>query len=996
MTKRITIIVLSLMLATSFTGIFSIIPTIADPINQPPILTNENPANNSMNVNINTPLLSIIIQDPEGHPVNWTIITSPNIGSSSGNNESNGTKNCNISNPAYAIQYNWTISAYDGQSWTNKTFTFRTIPNPIIPTLKWFISSESNESRVAPAVDDINNDVYMEIIRSGDNGIVVYNRNYGVVWKKILPMWSSHIPLEVIDLNKDGYLDVICSYKIIATNKTGTMALNGNDGSTLWQNPDAQLADKHPVAGDIDADGYPEIYVCINGEQNGSSMGSVTALYHNGTIFAQTPTYYPCWGGLSLGDTDFDGIFELYLCERNVGFEGNTVGKGVRAFWASNLTERWNQPEMLVSSHCPTLVDTNKDGILDVVVLHQRTGPTVFNSADGSVIHNITDRIPGLKAHSQPTVHDIDHDGNLEIIFGGGSDSWSKPIIWDLYNWTLKAWLPFDCWEPPAIADLDGDGYVEIIQCTIDNISFFDHNYTFIGSIPLPNNNTGPNSSRYDGFYGMSMIIAQDIDNDGLVELILNRGIRLYTYNTIGPAPTPRALSQFNYYSQLRGRSPYYAPFVPLAPLVFNENPADEAINIPYNPQISVSVHDYQGDLMTITFQTNASTGIWHTIKVYSNKHEGTYTADIPGINAPHTYYWWSVTVTDSTAQTTTKIYKFKTLDTILLSNIKPADLAKNVQLNPVLEIHAEQTNGFPMTIRFLTNASGNWTIIGTNTSVNNGTYRQKPTTMTSYNKKYYWSVHCYDQQSWTNVTYRFTTRSNSGGGGSSGGGSQGGEEPPTEPPNKKPIANLSAGEPYQGYVNTPLLFNGSKSQDTDGNITKWFWTFGDYTNETGEIILHTYSNVGTYTVNLTVTDNKGATHTDTTTCVITQPNRPPSEPIITGLTNGTTNTSYIFTVVSTDADNDTIHYSIRWGDETSYENWSGPLSSGTPFNFSHSWTNPGQYTIIVTVSDNLTTSSAEMTINIEEQPSTPGFEIIFVLCAITISLLLWRKKRIQ
>lgn len=990
------------MLATTITGIYSGVPTSADPVNQPPILTNPNPANNSNNVNINIPLLSIHIEDPEGTPFNWTITTSPNIGGSQGDNEFNGTKNCNISLLAYSTQYNWTIKTNDGQSWTNKTYTFTTIPNPIIPTLKWFVSSESNESRVAPAVADINNDGQMEIVRSGDKGIVVHNRQNGaVVWKRLMPMWSNHIPLEVIDLNKDGYLDVICSYLIVSTNKTGTMALDGKDGSTLWQNPNAQLADKHPVAGDINADGYPEIYVCINGDQNGSSLGSVTGLDHNGVIFAQTPTYYPCWGGLSLGDTNFDGVFELYLCERNVGYDGNTVGKGVRAFWASNLTERWNQPEMLSSSHCPTLVDTNKDGILDVVVLHQRTGPTVFNSADGSVIHNITERIPGLKAHSQPTVYDIDQDGNQEIIFGGGSDSWSKPIIWDLYTWTLDAWLPFECWEPPAIADLNGDGWVEIIECTLENISFFDHNYTFIGSIPLSNNNSGLNATRYDGFYGMSMIIAQDIDNDGLLELILNRGIRLYAYNTIGPVPTPRALSQFNYYSQLRGRSPYYAPFVPFAPIIFNEFPTNETINSLYNPQLSIDVHDYQGDLMDITIKTNASTGVWHTIKTYSNKHEGTYTTDTTGMNTAHTTYWWSVTVTDSTGQTTTELYQFRTLDTILLSSIKPANNAKNIDLNPTLQIHAEHSKGLPLNIRFLTNASGNWTIIGSNTSVYNGTYQQKPSVMTSYNKKYYWSVQCYDSQSWTNVTYQFTTRSSGGGGGGSPGGGSGGTS--EEKPNDAPIANLSAGKPYTGWVNTLIVFNGSSSDDPDGTITKWNWTFGDNSSAPGEVVQHSYSKEGTYTVILNVTDDKGKTDSDTTTCIIQQPNRLPSKPTISGEINGSVNILYNFTVVSTDEDNDTLRYSIRWGDVTSYENSSPLLPSGTAYSFNHTWTAPGEYTISVFVSDTQAPVSVNntFTINISEPPlqkddSTPGFEMIILLGAMAIAFILWRKKQIQ
>jgi hypothetical protein len=156
--------------------------------------------------------------------------------------------------------------------------------------------------------------------------------------------------------------------------------------------------------------------------------------------------------------------------------------------------------------------------------------------------------IPNLKCHSQPTIYDIDQDGNLELI---ACRDWSKPIIWDLYTWKLDTMLPYACLEPPAIADIDGDGYVEILASTKDNISIFNHNYQFIGSINLTN----------PDLYGMSMILAQDVDNDGLTELIINRVSTIYVYDTIAPSPTPRALSQFNFYSQHRGRSPYYVEY---------------------------------------------------------------------------------------------------------------------------------------------------------------------------------------------------------------------------------------------------------------------------------------------------------------------------------------------------------------------------------------------------------------------------------------------------
>lgn len=58
------------------------------------------------------------------------------------------------------------------------------------------------------------------------------------------------------------------------------------------------------------------------------------------------------------------------------------------------------------------------------------------------------------------------------------------------------------------------------------------------------------------------------------------------------------------------------------------------------------------------------------------------------------------------------------------------------------------------------------------------------------------------------------------------------------------------------------LNVDGSGSTDPDGTIVSHRWDFGDGATASGVTASHTYSAAGTYSVALTVTDNKGAKHT--------------------------------------------------------------------------------------------------------------------------------------
>jgi PKD repeat protein len=91
-------------------------------------------------------------------------------------------------------------------------------------------------------------------------------------------------------------------------------------------------------------------------------------------------------------------------------------------------------------------------------------------------------------------------------------------------------------------------------------------------------------------------------------------------------------------------------------------------------------------------------------------------------------------------------------------------------------------------------------------------------------------------------------------------------------PPNVAPNATFTYTTSTQ-EVNKVVSFDAAASSDSDGSISTYAWDFGDGSTGSGTIANHTYVSAGTYTVKLTITDNRGATAVKEISLTINQAN---------------------------------------------------------------------------------------------------------------------------
>ena len=186
--------------------------------------------------------------------------------------------------------------------------------------------------------------------------------------------------------------------------------------------------------------------------------------------------------------------------------------------------------------------------------------------------------------------------------------------------------------------------------------------------------------------------------------------------------------------------------------------------------------------------------------------------------------------------------------------------------------------------------------------------------------------------------------------------------DPP--PINQPPVPAISG--PSQATAGLAITFDGSGSQSSNP-ITAYNWDFGDGNTATGPQANHTYSQVGDFTVTLTVADNQGQqASTSQTVSVTPKPQPDPLTARISGPNQGQAGQSLTF-----DAQSSTSAAplnSIQWdfGDGT---------SDGGNLVVNHVYQNPGTYTVLLTLANDVgqnNTTAQQVTIQAAPSPNQP------------------------
>jgi PKD repeat protein len=187
-------------------------------------------------------------------------------------------------------------------------------------------------------------------------------------------------------------------------------------------------------------------------------------------------------------------------------------------------------------------------------------------------------------------------------------------------------------------------------------------------------------------------------------------------------------------------------------------------------------------------------------------------------------------------------------------------------------------------------------------------------------------------------------------------------------PPNGTPVPSFTYA-PSTPLTKSDVTFDGSLSTDSDGRIVSYAWNFGDGSQGSGAVVKHSYSSAGSYTVTLTVTDDRGQAASLSQTVGVATTAAPKADFVVSPPSPSVNQRVYFNAASSTASEGRTI---VRYD----WDYGSGRQDSGQLV--WQIYTQPGTYTVVLTVTDDAgNKGSASKTVTVGSGALTASFSYL-------------------
>ena len=328
------------------------------------------------------------------------------------------------------------------------------------------------------------------------------------------------------NMDSDPEMEIIFGVgkKIVALNVDGSIVPGWPVSNTyyIWSSP---------ACGDIDGDGVNEIVATSRNNTTGN-IGELYAYELDGSPCSGFPVTLAGGGTLNacLADLDNDNSLEILVNVRNSpnGWVYAYHGDGT-------LVDGWPADLDYVPGASISVADLDNNGTNEVIALSYNS----LFAFDAS--GNTLDGFPFTEAgttisYSQPTIYDMDGDGDKEILYGACTDTGGKVFAFhhdgsQVANWPqlTESWV----FGTVALGDIDQDGALDVVvgdQVSSQEAANYIYAWDLEGNL-LDNFPAGPTFAIY------SQVAIADIDGDNQVEIMIddNRfGVGYECYNHDG------------------------------------------------------------------------------------------------------------------------------------------------------------------------------------------------------------------------------------------------------------------------------------------------------------------------------------------------------------------------------------------------------------------------------------------------------------------------------